>query len=103
VQPSLPLFSGDGSGRRPGSKRSGKPTQPVAEPTHDRVDGVDGFLVGDEVKVAGLRGRFRCKAFFLDGATPSAEVFGPLLDGRAGARVPAVRTFPVDRLRSARR
>ncbi|HVA41965.1 MAG TPA: hypothetical protein VNF50_00615 [Acidimicrobiales bacterium] len=100
MQPSLPLFSGDG---RP-PKRRAKGTAPApAGPVHDRVDGLDGFLVGDEVRVDGLRGRFRCKAFFLDGAVPIAEVFGPLLDGRAGARVPAVRSFPVDRLRRAPR
>ncbi|MHB1444430.1 MAG: hypothetical protein ACYCTI_12560 [Acidimicrobiales bacterium] len=100
MQPSLPLFSGDG---RP-PKRGAKGTAAVsAGPVHDRVDGLDGFLVGDEVRVDGLRGRFRCKAFFLDGPVPTAEVFGPLLDGRAGARVPAVRSFPVGRLRRAPR
>lgn len=88
MQPSLPLFS------------SGEPDaagRPAA------VDGLDGFLVGDVVKVDGLRGSFRCRAFFLEGSAPSAEVFGPLLDGRPGARVPAVRTFPVTRLRPAKR
>lgn len=85
IQPSLPIFSaGDPDpSRRPAST----------------VDGLDGFLVGDVVKVEGLRGSFRCRAFFLDGSVPSVEVFGPLLDGRPGARVPAVRTFPVPRLR----
>ena len=98
VQPSLPLFSGDGSNQ--GRKGKGaRRNPPVPPPLSDRVDGVDGFLVGDEVKVSGLRGKFRCRAFFLDGETPTAEVFGPLLDGRAAARVPAVRTFPVERLR----
>lgn len=99
VQPSLPLFSGDGSNRdRKGTRRSQPAPTPVTYRV-DRVDGVDGFLIGDEVKVSGLRGKFRCRAFFLDGETPTAEVFGPLLDGRAAARVPAVRTFPVERLR----
>ena len=87
MQPSLPLFSSgtnDACGRR----------------LH--FDGLDGFLVGDVVKVAGLRGGFRCRAFFVDGALATAEVFGPLLDGRRGARVPAVRTFPLERLRPVR-
>ena len=88
MQPSLPLFSsGDGD---PSARRQ-------------QVDGLDGFLVGDVVKVAGLRGTFRCKAFFVDGEVPSAEVFGPLLDGRQAARVPAVRTFPLDRLLAPKR
>lgn len=100
MQPSLPLFSGDGSNRgRKGTAKGTQRSQPDPTPVTDRVDGVDGFLIGDEVKVSGLRGRFRCRAFFLDGETPTAEVFGPLLDGRAAARVPAVRTFPVERLR----
>ena len=100
MQPSLPLFSGDGS--NPGGKGKGRGARRAQAPAgsaSDRVDGVDGFLVGDEVKVSGLRGKFRCRAFFLDGETPTVEVFGPLLDGRAAARVPAVRTFPVQRLR----
>lgn len=98
MQPSLPLFSGDGSNHG-GKGRGSRRARPAPAPSADRVDGVDGFLVGDEVKVSGLRGRFRCRAFFLDGDAPTVEVFGPLLDGRAAARVPAVRTFPVERLR----
>ena len=86
MQPSLPLFT---AGTAPGRR--------------EQVDGLEGFLVGDVVKVTGLRGTFRCKAFFLEGDVPSAEVFGPLLDGRKAAKVPAVRTFPLDRLQAGKR
>jgi hypothetical protein len=94
VQPSLPLFTAGAAGA----------AEPSSGPVgREQVDGLDGFLVGDVVKVAGLRGTFRCKAFFLAGEVPSAEVFGPLLDGRKAAKVPAVRTFPLARLQPGRR
>lgn len=98
MQPSLPLFSSEPVKKK--RKKAAAGSQPMdRDGKAEKVDGLGGFLVGDVVRVDGLRGRFRCRAFFIDGDTPSAEVFGPLLDGRAAARVPAVRTFPLERLR----